>query len=203
MNTAKTLISLSFTLFLLMDSIGNVPIFLSLLKDIPAKRQYRIIFRELLIALGIILLFCIGGSSFLDLLEVQPYTVQMAGGLILFLIALKMIFPPAVKDNNHLSLTKEPFIVPLAIPLLAGPGVLASVMLYSHQGISFSLILIAVVLAWALSTLILMVSPQMQKILGIKGLVACERLMGLILTLLSIQMLLKGLGCFIKDCSSS
>ncbi len=195
------MLSMAFTLFLLMDSIGNVPIFVSILKDIHPKRQKKIIFRELIIALAIILIFNLIGTTLLSFLHVTMPTIMISGGIILFLIAIKMIFPVKQDSEAGPSLHKEPFIVPLATPLVAGPAVLAAVMLYSGQHpASQWMTSAAVVVAWAVSTLVLLSSPFWKKILGESGMVACERLMGLILTLLAVQMFLEGVQMFSKSC---
>lgn len=191
--------STALTLFLLMDPIGNVPIFVSVLKNIPRRRHWRIILRELCIALAIIVIFQFIGDALLDFLNVSTATLLLAGGLILFLIALKMIFPPPHDTNSGLIERKEPFIVPLAIPLVAGPAVLAAVMLYAGQRENYhpGAISIAIFLAWVASTFILISAPLWKRVLGSKGLIACERLMGLILILLAVQMFLEGIAQFL------
>lgn len=194
-----TLFSLSFTFFLLMDSVGNIPLYISLLQELPQKRQLYVIFREMVIALLIIIVFYWMGDALLDLLGVSQDAVQMAGGIILFLIALKMIFPPP-KDTN-MEVTEEPFIVPLAVPLIAGPSILATIIIYSHQEYAPSMILTSLFIAWALSLVILLSSPFLQRALGKRGIKACERLMGLILILLGIEMFLKGIALFIGRCT--
>ncbi len=191
------LLSTSFALFLLMDPIGNVPIFISVLKDIDPKRQQFIIFRELIIALIIIIAFNFMGNLLLDFLHVERSTLLIAGGIILFIIALKMIFPGRRDPDVDVSPDKEPFIVPLAIPLVAGPAVLAAVMLYSHQEHNEWIIIGAIVLAWVASTIILLGSTYLKKLLGWRGLVACERLMGLLLILLAVQMFMGGVALFL------
>ncbi len=189
------MLSMAFALFLLMDSIGNVPIFVSILKDIDSKRQTKIIARELIIALFIIVLFYFIGDTLLGFLNVKMPTIMVSGGIILFLIAIKMIFP-VPHDPQVGSSDKEPFIVPLAIPLVAGPAVLAAVMLYSGQMHDRSVTLGAIFIAWVASTIVLLSSSYWKKVLGSRGLVACERLMGLILTLIAVQMFLEGLQLF-------
>jgi multiple antibiotic resistance protein len=188
------MLSMAFSLFLLMDSIGNIPLFLAILKDIPRKRQTQIILRELVIALVVMVLFNYLGDFLLNALQVTQYSVLISGGIILFLIALKMIFP--VKSEGEAATTgeKEPFIVPLAIPLVAGPAVLAAIILYSRQE---SGTIIAIIAAWIVTTLILLSSTFLNKILGRRGILACERLMGLILTMVAIQMFLEGLAQFL------
>src|SRR6185436_2146646 len=197
----KTL-AMAFSLFLLMDSIGNIPLFISILKDIPHRRQLQIILRELLIALGIMVLFNYLGDFLLNALQVTQYSVLISVGIILFLIALKMIFP--VKEAE-LSPTgeKEPFIVPLAIPLVAGPAVLAAIILYSGQETSEGSSILAIVAAWIVTTLILLSSTYLNKIMGRRGILACERLMGLVLTMIAIQMFLEGLAQFLTAIHTS
>lgn len=191
---------ISFSFFLLMDALGNVPLFLTMLKDFSSKKRFRIIFREMVIALAVITLFYFLGDIFLDFLYIQQHTILMAGGIILFLIALRMIFPDLVHKQASVSpLTKEPFIVPLAVPLIAGPAILASVMLYSQQQESPFVVLTALFLAWAFSTFILLSSGLLQKVLKERGLVACERLMGLLLTLMSVQMFLEGVSLYLCE----
>jgi multiple antibiotic resistance protein len=188
------MLSMAFSLFLLMDAIGNIPLFIAILKDIPRKRQTQIILRELVIALVIMVLFNYLGDFLLNALQVTQYSVLISGGIILFLIAIKMIFP--VKSEGEMTPTgeKEPFIVPLAIPLVAGPAVLAAIILYSRQE---SGTIIAIIAAWIVTTLILLSSTFINKILGRRGILACERLMGLILTMVAIQMFLEGLAQFL------
>ena len=190
------MLAMAFSLFLLMDSIGNIPLFISILKGIPRKRQLQIIFREMLIALGIMILFNFLGDYLLDALQVTQYTVLISGGIILFLIALKMIFP--TKESEHVSATeKEPFIVPLAVPLVAGPAVLAAIILYSRQETGALSSVLAIMAAWIVTTLILLSSTFLNKIMGTRGITACERLMGLVLTMIAIQMFLEGLAQFL------
>lgn len=190
-----TIFSLAFTFFLLMDPVGNIPLFVSMLRKYPAKKQRRIILRELLIALFIIVLFNFIGAALLDFLKVSQETVLISGGLILFIIALKMIFPSSEETITHKG---EPFIVPLAIPLMAGPAILASVMIYTHRVDNTLYMLSAIFIAWGASLILLLGSTYLQKALGERFLTALERLMGLILTLLSVQMFLEGLKSFLK-----
>lgn len=190
------ILSLAFALFLLMDSIGNIPFYISFLKGLPPKRQRIVIFRELLIALFCIILFNFVGDGLMRFLQIESDTIQIAGGTILFLLCLKMIFPPSHKPEEPLDKEAEPFIVPLAIPLIAGPSVLAAVMIYSKQEGPF-IMMSAIFIAWFASLVILLGSSSLQKILGWRGITAMERLMGLILTLIAIQMFLGGVSTFL------
>jgi len=189
--------SIALSLFILMDSFGNVPIFIALLKQSTPKEQKRIILRELCIALGAILVFFFAGNPLLNLLHISPCSVSIAGGIILFMIAIKMIFP--VKPSTTESLTKDPLIVPLAIPLVAGPAVFAAVMIYARQSPNLWVPFLGILLAWAATTVVLLGSGFLRDLLGKRGLIACERLMGLLLTLISVQMFLQGITLYTHD----
>ncbi len=188
-------------LFLIMDPLGNLPIYMSVLKTLEPKRRQFIIFRELIIALIILMLFLHSGQILLDFLKIDQETVSIAGGIILFLIALRMIFP---QPGGVMSLTEgeEPFIVPLAIPLIAGPSTMALLILLSNQEpnkmMDWSIALFA---AWAASAIILSFSSLFHRILGEKGLNAVERLMGMILVMIAIQMFLNGISAYVNTVS--
>ena len=181
------------TLFLVMDPLGNIPIFLSTLSAVEPKRRAWVILREALIAFVILVLFLFAGKPILNGLHITQAALGIAGGIILFLIAIKMIFPSEENEKPRV-LNTEPFVVPLAIPLIAGPSALAVVLLLAtdHPN-ERGQVLIALVLASIASTFVLLFSNQLRRILGQKGLIAMERLMGMILTILAVQMLLSGL----------
>lgn len=187
--------TLAFSFTLLMDPVGNIPIYVAVLKELPPRRQKIIIIREMIIALVTILLFYWLGDAILAALRVTPETIQVSGGIILFIIALRMIFPTA-KDTTVEYSGIEPFIVPLAIPLVAGPTILAAVMIYSKKAIDSWIVMVALFFAWLVSTLILVSSTFLEKLLGKRGIIACERLMGFVLTLISLQMFLEGIKRF-------
>jgi len=189
---------IAFSLFLLMDPIGNIPFYISFLKGLDPKRQRVVIFREMIIALFIIILFNFIGDGLMKFLHIQNDTVQIAGGVILFLLCLKMIFPPPHDPNESLPHDMEPFIVPLAVPLVAGPAVLAAVMIYSKQEDNSLVMMGAIVMAWAASLIILLGSSYLKKILGWRGILAMERLMGLVLILIAVQMFMSGLSSFMQ-----
>jgi multiple antibiotic resistance protein len=191
-----TLFSIAFSLFLLMDPIGNIPFYISFLKGVDPKRQRWVICREMGIALLIIVLFNFLGDALMKFLKVEEDTIQIAGGIILFLICLKMIFPPAQDPNERLPHDIEPFIVPLAVPLVAGPSVLAAVMIYTRQETNSWIMIGAILLAWAASLIILLASSYLKTLLGWRGIMALERLMGLVLTLIAVQMFLTGVSRF-------
>mgnify|MGYP001756653196 FL=1 len=192
--------SVTLSLFLLMDSIGNIPLYIAILKRIPARRQIHIIIRELLIALAFILLFQFAGQGLLNLLGVAQDALLIAGGLILFIIAMRMIFPPEDVHEVHrheTAIKEEPFLVPLAIPFVAGPSIFSAVIIYSNDMPPLMLTL-SIVIAWTLTLIILLIAPYLKKLLRDQGIIACERLMGLILILIAGQMFLDGLRIFLS-----
>lgn len=184
------------TLALVMDPIGNVPLFLSVLKDVSPERRTRIILRELAIALAVMILFLYLGEQLLSLLNLQQEAIAIGGAIILFLIAIRMIFP---SPHGIMGETPEgePFVVPLAIPAVAGPSVLAiSMLLVSNNSDQMLEWTIALVAAWFVSALVLLSSPLLLKLMGNRGLIASERLMGMILVIISVQMMLDALRAF-------
>ncbi len=185
--------SSAIVLIFLMDPLGNIPVLLSVLKGIAPKRQRVIIMRELLIALGILLVFLFMGKPLLNFLHLQQEAVTISGGIILLIIGLRMIFP--TQDGlMGPQPDGEPFIVPLAIPLIAGPSVLAMLMLMTQSRPGKMMHwLLALILAWAITAAILLVAPKLLKILRERGLIALERLMGMILVMMAVQMLIDGL----------
>jgi len=181
------------TLFLVMDPLGNVPLFLSVLKSVEPHRRRRVLLREIGIAYLVLVVFTLLGRSLLDFLGLEPEAVGIAGGIVLFLIALRMIFPDHGSPSGD-SLHGEPFIVPLAIPLVAGPSTLATLLLLeSASGSALGPVMLAVTIAWALSAVILLSSTRLFRLLGERGLIAMERLMGMLLVMVSVQMLINGL----------
>ncbi len=194
------IISAAVLLILIMDPLGNLPIFMSVLKHTEPKRRRAIMVRELLIALLVMLVFLFAGEKILAFLSLRAETVSISGGIILFLIAIKMIFPSASGNSSGLPAGEEPFIVPLAIPLVAGPTILATLMLLSHQYPNqMGHLVIALLLAWGGGTfVILLQSSLFLRLLGEKGVNALERLMGLILVMMATQMFLDGIRMWMK-----
>jgi multiple antibiotic resistance protein len=190
-----TIFALTLVFFLIMDPLGNVQSFISYLEGLKPKRQAFIIMREMLIALVTIIIFDLLGEHLFNLLDIKKSTAYLASGLILFLVAIKILFPrPEPKEPKKLA--GEPFLVPLAIPMIAGPALLATVMLYADTEPSPWATLISVLIAWAVSCIILLFSRTLLKVLGTGGLTACEKLMGMILVLLAIQRILQGVIIF-------
>lgn len=190
-----SLFSVALILFLIMDPIGNMSYYLSLVKDIPTKRQNWIICREMLIALFVMLAFNFLGEVFFDFLSLTETTVRISSGIILFLIAIKILF--TAPDNPRANLPPgEPFIFPFAIPLIAGPALLATIMLFAHLEPYQGVMIGAILIAWFLSGIILFFSNSIKRILGENGLIALERLIGMVLVLIATQRFLEGLLLF-------
>ena len=188
-----TLLAAIFLLFIIMDPIGNVPVFLSVLKNVPIERRRKIIIRELLIALFILLFFLFIGRYILQSLQIAESSLGIAGGIMLFLIAIKMIFPGVnamvIHDEVH-----EPLVVPLAVPLIAGPSAIAAVILLMAQEPSrWPEWALAVFAAWFISGVILISSEVVGRLLGQRALLAIERLMGILLMLVSVDLILDGM----------
>ncbi len=192
-----TVFSAATLLFLVMDPFGNIPFFVSALKDVERKRHSRIILRELFIALAVLVLFLFSGQHILRMLHITESALTAAGGTILFLIAIKMVFPPP-GERTAMAFEGEPFIVPLAIPYVAGPSALASVLLIMNQEPDrWREWLLALGCAWLASGVVILSSGLIGKLLGEKILIAIERLMGMVLVAISIQMLMTGIAQFI------
>jgi multiple antibiotic resistance protein len=193
------LLSAVVTLFLVMDPLGNVPLFLSILKTVSPERRRTVLLREIGFAYAVLVVFLLVGEYLLRFLGLEQQAISIAGGIVLFLIALRMIFP-GEKDLAGPSLEGEPFVVPLAIPLLAGPSTLATVLLLqSATPSSAGQLLLALTIAWGVSGAILLSSTFLYRLLRERGLIAMERLMGMLLVMVAVQMLLDGLRVFLRQ----
>lgn len=190
----------SFILLLLVtDPFGNVPIFVSALAAVPPERRWRVVVRECAIAFFLLLAFMFFGRHFLAALQLSDVALRIGGGVILFLIALRMVFPQPGGVLGDIESAHEPFIVPLAIPALAGPSALATVLLFSSTSTTEVLIHVAALSAVAIVWLLVLVSAErMQAALGPRVMTAFERLMGLILTAMAVEMLLAGIKAYLK-----
>lgn len=190
-----TLTSATITLILVMDPLGNVPLFLAVLNPVAATKRRGIILRESFIAFIILLIFLLFGQYLLEAMHISQPALAISGGIILFLIALRMIFP---HPDQAIRQTSEPFIVPLAVPLIAGPSTMTTVMLIAnHQPFEMIRWLEALIIAWFITTLILVFAENFRTLLGERGLTAIERLMGMILTTMAVQMFLTGYEQFL------
>ncbi len=200
----RAVFEIALPLFLIMDPIGNAAMCLPMLSKYTPHQQRRILLRELLIALGIIFLFHYLGEWLLGVLNIHQSTLRLSGGFILFLIAIKMVFPTT--GEGLVDPDQEPFIVPIAIPFIAGPSLLAAVMLYAHRAqtthpgmVGSPSVLLGIVAAWAATVIIMMSAPGLMRYLGNRGMRAAERLMGLILVFLAVQMLEDGIKMFLTS----
>ncbi|MEO7063343.1 MAG: YhgN family NAAT transporter [Dokdonella sp.] len=189
-------------LFLIMDPLGNIPLFLSILRNVAPERRRLVLVRELVIALVVLFGFLFGGRYLLHLLQLKQESVSIAGGIVLFLIGVRMIFPP--EHGIFGDTDGEPFIVPLAIPAVAGPSTMAAVMLFANSSpgrtVDWS---VALFLAWLATAFILMSSTYLFRYLGTSVLTALERLMGMLLVALSVQMFLDGVVAYLKHAGLS
>lgn len=193
-------LSANVLLILVTDPLGNIPLFIAALKRVPPERRRFVILRECMIAYVILLLFMLFGKTVLEIMQLSDASLTVAGGVILFLIALRMIFPSEGASLVSGETDNEPFVVPIAIPLIAGPSALATVMLMATRepgrlpewGA-------AITLCMLVTFIVFLCSARLQKILGDQTLAAVEKLMGLILTAISIQMLMSGIASFIHD----
>ena len=185
------------TMFLVMDPLGNVPLFLSVLRTVDPARRRTVLVREVITAYAVLIAFLLAGRYLMRFLGLEQSAIGIAGGIVLFLIALRMIFP-SDSGMRSPSVEGEPFIVPLAIPLIAGPSALATLLLLQSSTPPVTLF-VALTAAWAITAAILLSSTFLYRILRERGLIAMERLMGMLLVMLSVQMLLNGLRVFLTS----
>ncbi len=194
-----SVLSAAVILTLVLDPVGNAPVFKAVLGKLPQERRLRIIVRELLIALGILALFLFFGPFILTAMNLTPPALAIAGGVVLFLVAIRMIFPGA----GGLGLTEdegEPFIVPLAMPMIAGPATITMVVLFTTREPERVMEwLAALLIAWLASAAVLVSSDYLLGRIGEPGQRALVRLMGMILTAIAVQMLLGGVGEFLTS----
>lgn len=192
------ILTAALTLFLIMDPLGNIPVFMSVLHQLDPQRRHRVLIRELLISLAVLLVFLFFGQHLLDALNLRQEAISIAGGIVLFLVALRMIFPPEGGIMGDLP-DGEPFVVPLAVPLLAGPSTMATLLLMvrSEPG-RLGDWLIALTVAWAITAAILLASTFIYRLLKQRGLIAMERLTGMLLVAVAVQMLLSGVADYMR-----
>jgi len=195
MENSFPILSTAILIFFILDPFGNIPLLLSILKNIDKRKHSKIIIREMLIGFFILVTFLFFGENFLNIFHLETQAITIAGGIIFFVISLKMIFPST--DGGAMFSSKEdsdPLVVPIAVPMIAGPAALATLLVLAktnseHYGGLF----ISLLLAWGLSALLLLFSPYLYKLLREKGLTALERLMGMLLLIMSVQMFIDGI----------
>ncbi|MCD4824997.1 MAG: hypothetical protein K8S55_10330 [Phycisphaerae bacterium] len=193
-----SILSATILLILVMDPLGNLPVVTVVMQDIPAKRRFRVLLRELLAALVVLMIFLLAGEHLLAVLHISKPALGISGGIILLLISLRMVFP-IPGHGLYESAGNEPFIVPVAVPLIAGPSTMTVLLILAstYPGRLLDWV-IALLTAWLGGGAILLLSGFLQRILGEKGLRAVERLMGMILIVIAVQMFLDGLGQFLQ-----
>jgi multiple antibiotic resistance protein len=192
-----TLLFLTLIFFLTMDPIGNVSPFLTMVQNIDPKRYKFIILREMSIALVVMLAFYLLGEFIFDIFHMDDTTLRLTSAVILFLTAIKILFPTS--DGLRANITaEEPYIIPLAIPLTAGPSLLATILLFSNYKSAQPFMVPAIFIAWIFAVIVLLCSRFLKKYLTDNGLMACERLMGMILIMMAIQRFLEGIKGFIE-----
>lgn len=195
METVSLILSLALPLFVILDSFGLVGILAPIIKHFNPKKQTQILRRETFFALIIMLFFFACGSVFLNALDVSQATIQLTGGIIFLFFALGLLFPtnsPVQTDSKQ-----EPFLVPIATPLIAGPSCLATIVLYSHNTeLKAHIVLAAIFVAWLPSAIILIFTPKLSKILGETGIKVLEQIMGLVCLMISVEMILNGITSF-------
>lgn len=198
-STNPGFLTIATAIFFVLNATGQIPLFLALLARFDQKRQLKIITRELVIALAILFLFTFFGDAILRILGISRSIIAIAGGILLFLISLTMVFPKIVSDGPEKAVLQEPMIIPLAIPVITGPGAITTVMLYAHETGNAPLVAGAAFAAWVPSLIILLLGSYIKQLLGEKGLVAVERLGGMLVCLIGIQMLTSGALLLVKE----
>ena len=189
-----TFASATILLLLITDPLGNIPVFVNSLRAVPPERRSRVILREVLIAFGLLLSFMFVGQSFLKAMSLSDVSLQIGGAVVLFLIALRMVFPPPPPPQASVMPLAEPLIVPLAIPALAGPSAMATVLLLVSQAPERRMEWVAALtVTMAVCAVVLLLAERLQRVVGLRVVSAFERLMGLILVSISVEMLIRGL----------
>lgn len=180
-------------LLILLDPLGNIPLLITLLRPLAPERRPRIVLRENVVAAVLLVVFVFIGDWVLSALRLSAPALEISGGLILFLIAVRMVFPAHNLHEDDLDRASEPLIVPIAVPMIAGPAALATVLLTSRQEPQVISLIGAILVAIAINTLILLAAERLARLFGKPGLAAMERLMGLVLTTMAVQMLISGI----------
>lgn len=191
------------TLILVMDPFGNIPLFITALKRVPTERRTKVLVRELMIALFIMMAFLFAGAKMLAWLGIAKYSLGVSGGIVLFIMSIKLVFNSLEDEQTQVNQKdEEPFVVPLAIPLIAGPASLSMLLILSADAPSKIIYLfVAVLIASLLNGIVLLLSFPLSNLLGRRGLIALERLTGLLMVLISVNMMMGGISEFVKSLS--
>lgn len=196
--TVESILYTALAFFLVTNPIGNTPAILALVKDYTFQRQRVIIAREVFFALLIALFFQFFGDAFLSILNLETYTITLCGGLLLFIVALRMIFATPASETSTV-IKQEPFIVPIATPILSGPGLMATIMLFARKEQNMALITISILITWAGIFAVLVAGPYLNKLLGKRGMIALEQMMGMILGIMSMGLIVKGFAMYLNN----
>ena len=181
-------------LLLVLDPLGSIPIFISVLQGVAPERRARVALREALIAFSVLALFMVSGQHFLTLMRLSERSLEVAGGVILIIIAIRMIFSGGSEIYSQDGPPREPFIFPLAVPLMAGPSAMATVLLLASRQPDRLLDWAgALTAAMAVCATVLLLAERIRKLLGDSMVSAIEKLMGLVLTAVAVEMILAGL----------
>jgi MarC family membrane protein len=195
-----TFLSATILLILTTDPLGNIPLFIATLEKVRPERRFTIITREVLIAFAVLMTFMLFGKGFLEVLHLSNESLSVAGGVILLLIAIDMVFPHRKAHVEEHALKGEPFIVPLAIPLISGPSAMATVLLLSSRNPGRSLEwACAIFISMAVVYTVFLLAFRLRDLLGAEAITAMERLMGLVLTAIAVEMLLGGVASYIRQ----
>ena len=192
MDLGASVWSAATVLLFVMDPFGNAPLVLKLLENVAPERRRSVIARELVIALAVLMVFLFAGQAILDFLGLQRESVTIAGGIVLGIIGLRLIFPRPEGIMGHQP-EGEPFLVPLAIPLIAGPSAMATVILMARNDPSeMGRWALAILAAWGVTAAVLLAAPALYRVLRERGLQAIARLMGMLLIMIAVQMVVNG-----------
>jgi len=192
-----TVLQLALIIFIVTNPIGNCPAIIALIKDHSIKDQQKILFRESIFAMILAIFFLVLGEAFLTRLQIQNYALSTSGGVLLFIVAFKMIFSNRNSEETVEKPKQDPYIVPIATPLLSGAGLLTMIMLYSKQEENDWKVFFAILIAWVGITAVLVAAPYLQIFLGKRGLAALEQLMGMLLAMMAIGMVVQGMSLFL------
>ncbi|HXD07815.1 MAG TPA: MarC family protein [Burkholderiaceae bacterium] len=188
-----TFLSALILLLLVLDPLGSLPIFIAVLRNVPRERRSYVALRESIIAFGVLVAFMLGGEWFLGVMHLSERSLEVAGGVILLMVAIRMIFSTGASVYGF-DPKREPFIFPLAVPLLAGPSAMATVLLLaSRQPHNLMSWIAALTVAVALCAVVLLASDRIRRLVGESVVSATEKLMGLVLTAIAVEMILAGL----------
>lgn len=196
------LVSAFVTLFVVIDPIGLTPVFIALTPGLTAQQRRAIAIRATVIAAGLLFLFAFLGEQVLGFIGISMPAFRIAGGILLFLTALDMLFERRTKrreDQADVEDVPDPSVFPIAIPLIAGPGAIASIILLAGQAegpVGMVSVLGVMVAVLIIVFLLFLSAPLIERALGKTGIVVVTRLLDMLLAALSVQFVLDGIRGF-------